>query len=373
MKTVYLCLLTLITHCANAQNDPPNLFIITVDGFRWKEVFEGADSTLIHDASFVKDTFLTRLMYWDNDPEVRRKKLLPFFWNVISRKGQIHGNRNFGNKVNVKNPYRISYPGYSEILTGFADPIPILNKPVANRYENILSYLNSTDEYRNKVVSFTSWNIFPFILNEEKNKLNSNSGYELIEENGSANASVINAVQQNISNKSATRKDQLTFLAAKEYITLNHPKVIFLSFGETDESAHHQEYDSYLRKAGDIDRMIAELWYYTETDPFYKGNTTFIITTDHGRGQKPSKWSKHNAVTNGSGHAWVALLGYGVEPTGEQKQKGKIYLNQFASTAVEFLGKTFEPAHTTGKPVRIKRNSGEAVMNPDKLRTVAIR
>jgi hypothetical protein len=41
-------------------------------------------------------------------------------WSVA--KGQI-GNRALGNKVNNANPYWFSYPGYNEIMTGYADTL----------------------------------------------------------------------------------------------------------------------------------------------------------------------------------------------------------------------------------------------------------
>src|SRR5262245_57821537 len=99
-----------------------NLFIITIDGFRWQEIFNGADSTLLNDEQYTSDTATMRSLYWASSPGERRKRLMPFFWNVLSAKGQVFGNRNFNNKVNVANAYAISYPGYNEIFTGTTDP-----------------------------------------------------------------------------------------------------------------------------------------------------------------------------------------------------------------------------------------------------------
>src|SRR6202011_1763278 len=89
-----------------------NIFLITIDGFRWQEVFTGADSAICNNVKFVKDTSLVKQLYWDDNISMRRRKLMPFFWNVIAEKGQLYGNRLFNNKVNVKNLYKISYPGY---------------------------------------------------------------------------------------------------------------------------------------------------------------------------------------------------------------------------------------------------------------------
>src|ERR1700733_5148049 len=70
-----------------------HLFIITIDGFRWQEVFTGADPLLIGNADYVRDTTLSKQLYWDNSAEARRQKLLPFFWGTIAQQGRLYGNR----------------------------------------------------------------------------------------------------------------------------------------------------------------------------------------------------------------------------------------------------------------------------------------
>ena len=107
------------------QNLAPvqNVFIITLDGFRWQELFAGADHSLINDEKYTPNSDMINTLYWAATPEERRKKLMPFFWNIIAASGQVYGNRSFDNKVNVANPYAKSYPGYNEIFTGEADPV----------------------------------------------------------------------------------------------------------------------------------------------------------------------------------------------------------------------------------------------------------
>src|ERR1700729_2267317 len=50
------------------------LFIITIDGFRWQEVFTGADPLLVSNVNYVRDTALTCQQYWDPTAEGRRRK-----------------------------------------------------------------------------------------------------------------------------------------------------------------------------------------------------------------------------------------------------------------------------------------------------------
>src|ERR1700744_1180819 len=170
-----------------------HLFIITIDGFRWQEVFTGADPLLIGNTEYVRDTALSKQLYWDSSAVARRQKLLPFFWGTIARQGRLYGNRLLGNKVNVKNFYKISYPGYNEIFTGHTDAISSPNLAIPNKNVNVLEYLNHTAEYRGKVAVFTSWNVFPFILNEQRSRLPVNSGYEHLQEQGDSTAELIDS------------------------------------------------------------------------------------------------------------------------------------------------------------------------------------
>ncbi|MFA6058453.1 MAG: alkaline phosphatase family protein [Taibaiella sp.] len=333
-----------------------NVFIITIDGLRWQELFNGADESIIQEGKYVSDTSIVNEMYWDDEATERRRKLMPFLWNVVAKKGQIYGNRNYGNMMNVANKYKFSYPGYNEMFTGYADSKFVPNTPVQNRNTNILEFLNQQHHYRGKVAAFTSWNIFPFILNEKRSGFTINSGYEMLESiKDTALNGFIKVVQQNIADKGHTRYDELTYINARAYIKQEHPKVALISFGEADEFAHHGQYDKYLQSIANTDRMIAELWYYVQTEPFYKNNTTFIITTDHGRGRKANTWTDHLFLIKGSGEIWMAIVGPGISPLGEMKTDAILYQKQIAATIAALLGQHFSCEHSVGNPIDLPR------------------
>lgn len=355
MKRIYFLLFICLPCWLPAQTPArtKNIFIITTDGFRWQEVFGGADSLLINDPGRVRDTAIAKEMYWDSSAVARRKKLLPFFWNVLASRGQLYGNRQLNNKVNVKNIYKISYPGYNEMLTGYADPRFIPNTPVHNLNNNILEYLNAQPAFHGKVVAFTSWNIFPYIINEERSGIPVNSGYEMLGEEGDTASHLINKVQEGVVSKGKTRYDMLTWLSAREYISQHKPRVVFLGLGETDDFAHSGRYDLYLQQATLVDKIISDLWYYIQTDPFYKDNTTLIITTDHGRGRSPRSWHSHNTFTAGSGETWLGMLGPGIIPMGEMKEEQQIYEKQVAATIAWLLGEKFEASNRIGQPIAL--------------------
>ncbi len=327
---------------SNNTDTTTNIFIITIDGYRWQELFNGADSNIIANEKYTSDTETLNSMYGGISKIERRKNLMPFMWSVLAKKGQIYGNRDFDNNVNVSNPYAISYAGYSEMFTGKVDLSILNNHKNINDNKNIFEYLNSKESYKGRVALFTSWDVFPFILNEKRSGIAINSGYENVPQENSYAQRSVNIVQSNIiENKEHTRQDMLTFIAAKEYLQQHKPKVFYLGLGETDEYAHQGNYDMYLQKANETDKIISELWHWAQTTEGYKNNTTFIITTDHGRGKTQSNWTSHGTFTKGSSQTWLALLGKNISPLGEVKTEGQLFQKQLAQTIAKLLGEEF--------------------------------
>lgn len=318
----------------NAQN---KLFIITLDGLRWQEVFNGADAALLNDAEYTTNPAHTKALYWSANVEERRKKLMPFFWNVLSRQGELFGNRRHGNYMNVANPYALSYPGYNELLTGRVDLSIFNNGKATNRNVSVLDVLNASPLYQNSVAAFTSWDAFPYILNKARSQVFINSGFDELKGDLSNTEVLINALQTGIEDQKNTRYDELTYLACKEYIQKRKPSIVFLSLGGTDEAAHQKKYDVYLQQANNADRMIGELWQYLQTQPEYAGKTTFLLTTDHGRGSDSDNWHTHGLTVKGSSQIWMGLMGNTVVPKGERKEEKQLYLKDVRNLLLNIL------------------------------------
>ncbi|WP_337042795.1 phosphoglyceromutase [Emticicia sp. 17c] len=348
-----ILLLLLLSGYAFAQNKTENVFIITTDGFRWQEVFGGIDSALLNKKEFVRGKDRLKKTFWSDTLEERRKKLLPFFWNTIASQGQLYGNRWVGNKVNVMNPYWFSYPGYNEILTGYADDKVNSNDKKLNENITVLEFLNQQKKLKGKVAAYSTWDVFPYIINEPRSGIPVNSGKELVQGKLTEKEEMLNEIQSNYTSLASDRHDFVTYYLAKEYVKKNKPNVFFLSFDETDEFAHEAKYDEYLFAAHTVDKFIADLWNYCQSTPEYKGKTTFIITTDHGRGDKnKAQWTSHGQRVADCYQIWFAVIGPDTPALGEVKTEGQLYQNQLAKTAASFLGYDFQNGKEIGKEVK---------------------
>jgi hypothetical protein len=159
-----------------------NIILVTLDGLRWQEVFTGADPDLIRNKNQVENLSKIKDKFWDKDQRARRNKLMPFLWKTLVPNGQIYGNRIEQSFVNLTNPYRVSYPGYNELLTGFADRALNSNNHGPNKSRNIFEYImERLPRYQDKIAVFSSWDTFNEILNEERNHLLVNAGFEKLE------------------------------------------------------------------------------------------------------------------------------------------------------------------------------------------------
>lgn len=326
------------------------LVIVTLDGFRWQEVFGGADSLLLYDPLYTPDTATYRQRYWAATATQRRQQLLPFIWGAIAAEGQLYGNRNFGNRVNVANGLWFSYPGYNELFTGRPDDAHIFsNLKLPNPNENVLESLQRQKGFRNKVVAFSSWDAFPAILNEKRARIPVHTGPE------NRSFGTLRATRQHYQHlKTAFRPtwseeeypDAFTRAAAAAHLRNRHPRVAYIALGDTDQAAHAGYYDRYLDAAHETDRWLAGLWDFLQNDPTYRGRTTLLLTTDHGRGyREPRQWRDHNRHIAGADQIWLAAIGPDTPPLGEVQQPMQLYQQQLAQTIARLVGCTFEPGH----------------------------
>ena len=353
MRTFFMFLLSVfILFNSQAQDrKTENLIIVTIDGLRWQEVFWGATDSLMNDLEYVKDTSALQERFAAETPEERREKLMPWFWSTLATSGQMYGNRAHNNNVNVTNRFRVSYPGYSEILTGYADSRITSNAKKWNPHPTVLEWINYLPEYNGSVAAFASWDVFPYIINDQRSKIPVNAGFRLAQGNAlSWKEQYLNELQPTVPSPwSSVRLDVFTHNYCLEYMKRKHPKVVYISYGETDDFAHDGRYDHYLKSAYQTDQWIKALWEYVQSDPFYAGKTALLITTDHGRGTSPKdEWRSHGSIFKDSDQIWIAALGPDIQSRGEVKTGGQWWQNQVAKTAAALLGLEYKHPEEAG-------------------------
>ena len=297
-----------------AQHKTENIVIVTLDGMRWQEVFGGVDEVLVNDSIYNHDRDGIKKKFWAASAEERRKKLFPFLWTTIAAHGQLYGNRKYDNKLDNANPYRFSYPGYNEIFTGYPDTAINSNDKIPNPNENVLEFTNKQKGYTGKIAAFTTWDVFPYILNSKRSGVYVNSDVDTIKFSAPA-LQLVNDIQFLTTRPVGVRPDVLTYIAGREYLKAYKPKLLYIAFDETDDFAHAGLYDQYLGSAYAEDAMIGDLWNTLQSIPQYKDKTTLIVTCDHGRGDKiKSDWQHHGSKIEDAHELWLAVIGPDTRP-----------------------------------------------------------
>ena len=356
MLTRRAALLTILVAASSAAQPQKtkNIIFVMTDGLRWQEVFNGADETLMTKENGVSDVPGLRKAYWRDTPEARRAALMPFLWSVISKRGQIYGNRNQGSDAHVTNGLNFSYPGYNETLCGFADPNIKSNDKILNPNVTVLEWLNNKPAYRGKVAAFGAWDVFPYIFNGARAGFLVNAGYDpLTSLRGNTRVDVLNQLRAEGPRVWSDEVfDPILFHTALEYLKESKPRVLYISLGETDDWAHEGKYALYLDAAHRADAHLKTLWDTVQAMPGYRDQTTLIFSPDHGRGDGPIGWKSHGQKIPESRYIWMAFLGPDTHALGERSHSPAVTQNQIAATLAALLGEDYSNAVSkAGAPI----------------------
>jgi hypothetical protein len=329
---------------SQADRQTQNVIVITLDGLRWQELFGGADQRLMSsDGGGVKDEDALRTRFWRESAVARREQLMPFFWSTIVPQGQVFGDPDHGSIATVTNGRFFSYPGYNEILCGFGDPAIDSNDKKPNPNVSVLEFLNRMPQYEGRVAAWGSWDVFPYILHEERSKVFVNAGWEPIVAEGSADQWLVHLdqVARELPHVwPSVRYDVFTLHGALAHMKSAKPRVLYVALGETDDWAHEGRYDLYLDAAQRNDQYIRTLWETAQSLPFYANKTSLVITTDHGRGDGREGWKSHGTEYPGSDRIWIAVMGPDTQAQG-LRENLDVTQAQVAATVASLLGEDF--------------------------------
>jgi Type I phosphodiesterase / nucleotide pyrophosphatase len=354
MRCILTLLLIMMAVSIRAQmgRKTENVIIVTLDGMRWQEVFGGADEVLLNTPEYTHGQEELKKKFWHASSAERRKRLFPFLWTTVAAHGQIYGNRALGSHLNNANPYWFSYPGYNELLTGYPDTAVNSNDKIPNPNENVLEFINKQKGYQGKVAAFTTWDVFPYILNAQRSGVYVNADVDTIKLKA-AGLQLINDMQFLTTRPIGVRPDIFTYMAGREYLKAYQPKLLYIAFDETDDFAHNGMYDQYLGSAYAEDAMIADIWKTVQSMPGYKDKTTLIVTCDHGRGDKvKATWKDHGSKVEGANELWLAVIGPDTKHLGELASAGQLYQQQIAATVAQLLGFNFTANHPVAAPIQ---------------------
>ncbi len=334
-----------------------NVIVVMMDGTRWQEVFTGAEDALISkEGGNIDNIDAVRSTYWRDTPQERRALLMPFLWGAIAAQGQVFGNQTLGSVAQIANSRKVSYPGYSETFCGVTDDQRIRdNKAIPNPNVSVLEFLHAKPAFRDRVVVFATWNLFPAIFNVERSALPVVCDTNPVTFGSiSPEVALLNRLRLETPERwHGNTFDSLIFHTALNWSVSNAPRVLFIGFGEPDEWAHETNYQAYLDSIRRCDAYLEQLWTALQKLDQYRDSTTLIVLPDHGRGdvgKSLTDWSNHNAQTPGAKNIWLGVIGPDTPALGERANCPPITQSQVASTIAALLGENFQSAVPAAAP-----------------------
>ncbi len=335
-----LILALLPIHWGQAQPPARNVVVMTMDGFRWQEMFTGADRAYFKQEKNGEPGAAEK-RFWRPGPEERRSVLLPFMWGTIAAKGQIFGDPSKGSRAHVTNGLWFSYPGYNEMFSGVADPRVDSNDKVPNPNVTVLEWLNTRPGFEGRVAAFGSWDVLPFIVNAGRSHIPVGSGFTPVPSAKTERERAINELATDLpAYWDYGPFDAPMVYAALESLRTTKPRVLYIMLGEGDEWAHAGKYELYLDAALRSDRFIERVWNTLQAIPEYANQTTLLVTTDHGRGATTADWTDHGRKVPAAESTWMAALGPGIAPLGVRTSV-TVTTSQLAATIAAVVGEDF--------------------------------
>ncbi len=320
-----------------------NVVLVTLDGVRVQELFGGLDEVVAsHDEKqLYSDMAAMRERFGAGTPEERRARLMPELWTRLAVQGAVFGNPAHGNHVRVQNGVFWSTPGYVEMLTGAPRKEVVDNELRRSPNRTVLEHARAELGLDfGQVAAIGSWDGYAHAASASDGAFVMVGAYDDVPESLRTQDMVfLNELRRDVMGLwQEGSNDALTYRLAKAYLVKNRPRVLWLALVNSDDWAHADRYDRYLAYLHRADAMLGDLWTTLESLDTHRGQTTLIVTTDHGRGRHGADWAEHDASIPGSEEAWLAVIGPDTPDIGEVTVPGALYQGQVAATLLQFLG-----------------------------------
>lgn len=301
----------------------PNVFLLTLDGVRSHEFFEGTSSYYFNRRKIEKD---------------ERGVIFEKLWQIHVHKGALYGNNGFGGRYKINSKVAVSLPSYQAMMLGKStdcksngcDRISEISLPERIQRELSLS--------ENELAIFASWSGISRAIESGEESLTSSIGVEGFDDgtNDSIFRELSNAATTDIPKWSGAKKDKYTIEMALHYLEKHCPRFLYLSLDDSDEYGHLKDYPNYVKSLSSyddlIDRIIKKLSNMNE----YGKNTTLLVTTDHSRGPF-FLWKTHGVTKISEKNSFLFLYGRGVPPVGRLHKSKQSFNHDWLRPTIEKL------------------------------------
>jgi hypothetical protein len=326
-----------------AARKPVHVVLVTVDGVRPRDVFEGVDEALARRFKLPDD-------------EVRpAREIMPTIYRRVIDRGVALGLPGLGAPVVASGPNFVSLPGYREIMTGRGrgdctqNVCPPLEEPTL--LDELLESASNPEE----VAVVASWDTYARAVTRDPTGLAVSAGRKqgLTREKLRVAPAVSQALDDGAGadpwpGHGAYRPDAYTMQVALAYLEARRPRLLVVGLGDTDEHAHRGDYRGYLGALTRVDAFVGRVLDLLERFEEDGAETWLILTTDHGRS---ASFKGHGRWAPESRHVWLLARGPRVPARGLVAPSGERRLCDVAPTLRLVFGLPADPSPRAGQPI----------------------
>jgi hypothetical protein len=279
------------------------MVLVTIDGARWQEIFDGTDASLSH------------------APRRPARELVPRLDRIVREHGAAVGAPGRG-VISATGPNFVSLPGYTELLTGRA-PIGCQDNMCAPI--QIPTILDDAHAAGASVAVFGSWEMLD-------RAVSSRPGSFLVSVGRGGDLRIDPAP-----GVGDFRPDRMTAELALRHLEAQRPDVLYVSLGEPDEYGHHDDYAGYLRALSFADSFVGRLEDTLGRMGERGAATHVFVTADHGRAHE---FKGHGGWAPESARVWLVAEGPSITARGRVTSHVERHLADVTPTMRTVLGLT---------------------------------
>ena len=289
------------------------VILVTFDGVRWQDLFDAAGS-LVPQAD---------------------QPAFPFL-RSIEKRGALFGDPAQNSSVEVGSAAPVSLPSYQALALGRATSCADNDCPQIAEETVFESVARQLALPKPQVAVFASWQPIARAAARDATAIHIDAGLGA----GEAPPPWEEA-----------RYDRSTVDMALAALERDHPRLLWISFDDTDEWAHKGEAAATIQALRAADAFLAALFHTIERLPAdVRDHTTVIVTTDHGRGAGPL-WTTHSRLPEAK-RMWLYAQGPYTAPVGNAvSARGPLTLRDVRPTIELLFGLCPTTCTGCGSPI----------------------
>lgn len=256
-----------------------SVVLVTIDGVRWQEVFNGVDPRL------------AREHHMPASEVVGPAELVPELHALAAGEGAALGAPGHGEPISASDRAVKSLPGYMEITSGRRTTGCASNAcPRIHRATVIDQLAARHDSKLGDVAVISSWSGIARAAAEHPSRIVMSAGRitgdhldhlrfddtakKLLKEGRHAGP---------LPGSADYRPDRYTAAIALHYLRARHPRFLFIGLGDTDEWGHRNDYKDYLGALHRADALVGKVARTLASLHRQGWATAFFVMADHGR------------------------------------------------------------------------------------------